>query len=338
MVIRITPMPYGDCFILQWDSVSGEKRTVIFDSGTQEAYRKHIRTFLAQLASDIDLWVISHAHSDHIGGVLKFADDKNGGILNLGCKRWMFNFTENSTSVIPCNEASIAESVRQGSKLTEYLRGLGVSSKDCAVTAGVTYSIDDVKFTILSPSPERLIKDISELGPASFAASYSTDYNKTLASFNDNLFVEDTNVVNASSIAVMVEFSDKKFLWLSDACPSDMFSSLKALGYSKLKPLICDYMTLPHHGSKGNTSNELLELVRCNKYIVTADGDNIYNLPNKETLVRTILYNRSHPESDMEFIFPSSSNTPHQIFAVDGESVYEDYGFCIKTGVTVLDI
>ena len=97
-------------------------------------------------------------------------------------------------------------------------------------------------------------------------------------------------------------------------------------------------MTLPHHGSKGNTSNELLELVRCDKYIVTADGDNIYNLPNKETLVRAIIYNRSHSESEIEFIFPSSSNTPHQIFAVDGESVYEDYRFCIKKGVTVLDI
>ena len=97
-------------------------------------------------------------------------------------------------------------------------------------------------------------------------------------------------------------------------------------------------MTLPHHGSKGNTSIELLELIRCERYIITSDGDNIYNLPNKETLVKTIKYNRSISESHIEFLFPSLSDTPCRIFAVDGESVYEKYAFSIKTGVTVLTL
>ena len=338
MIIRIIPMPYGDCIILQWDSVSGDKRTVMLDSGTQAAYCKYIRGLLSQLNYDIDLWVISHFHSDHIGGVLKYIDDLNGGIINTRCRRWMFNFIDIEGSSILCDQASIAESVKQGSKLSLFLNGLGFTSKDCAVASGMTYVLDDVKFTFLSPMHKHNLCDVIENDQASFAAASTTDYLQTIDSFNVDAFDEDVNAVNSGSISVLVEFAEKKLLWLSDSHPGDICSSLKELGYSKSNPLICDYMTLPHHGSKGNTSTELLELVRCERYIVTADGDNIYNLPNKETLVKTIKYNRSISESHIEFLFPSLSNTPCGIFAVDGKSVYEEYDFSIKTGVTVLTL
>lgn len=331
-------MPYGDCFILQWDSVCGVKRTVILDSGTQTAYCKHIRSLLSHITSDIDLWIISHSHNDHIGGVLKFADDLNGGILNLRCNRWLFNYIANSDIPISYNQASLAESVRQSSKLSDFLNNLGFSSKDCAAKAGMTFIIDDVKFTILSPINLQNISEEEKSSPTSFAAAYNTDYNKTIDSFNDNIFIEDTNAMNAGSIAVMVEYATKKFLWLSDACPTNLCYSLKALGYSKSNPLVCDYITLPHHGSKGNTSKELLELLQCTKYIVTADGNNIYNLPSKETLAKIITHNCSVSESEIEFLFPSSSETPYNIFSVDGISVYDKYRFRIKTGVSVLNL
>lgn len=34
----------------------------------------------------IGLWAVSHAHADHIGGVLKYIDGINGGVMPVNCK------------------------------------------------------------------------------------------------------------------------------------------------------------------------------------------------------------------------------------------------------------
>ena len=44
---------------------------------------------------------------------------------------------------------------------------------------------------------------------------------------------------------------------------------------------------ISHHGSRKNTSNELLELIKCRKFLISTDGKQHYH-PDKESLSRII--------------------------------------------------
>lgn len=76
-------------------------------------------------------------------------------------------------------------------------------------------------------------------------------------------------------------------LFLGDAHPSIIVSSLRELGYSGDNKLQIDLMKVSHHGSKANTSDELLDLIECKCFIISTDGSR-HGLPNKETIARIV--------------------------------------------------
>ena len=339
MRIRIIPMPYGECLILQWKDSQDVDRTIILDSGTVSSYRHHLRQFLAELDGDIDLWVISHIHDDHIGGVLKYIDDMQGGILDVKCRQWLFNHIckDSETFTTRFKDGSVAESVRQGNILSAYLNSIGVSDVECAAVRGKVINIDNAKLIVLNPSDVNL-RDEENI-PSSFAASSGgNDYGKAIDSFEVGSYKEDSNAINASSMALLIELSGKRLLWMADSVSSEVCAALEQLGYSKSNPLICDCMTLPHHGSKGNISKDLLEIIRCKRFIVTSDGENIHNLPNKEALSKVILCNKKHSDSPTEIIFPSDNNTLQNLFRIDGTEAYNIHNFRISLGVTSFNL
>lgn len=54
-----------------------------------------------------------------------------------------------------------------------------------------------------------------------------------------------------------------------------------------------DLMHIPHHGSYRNTSTSFLTNINCSKYVITGNGANRYQLPDKETIARLIAANPS---------------------------------------------
>ena len=81
------------------------------------------------------------------------------------------------------------------------------------------------------------------------------------------------------------------------------------MGYSKQNKLKVDIVKVSHHGSKDNTSNELLELIECNKFLISTDGKQ-HGHPDKEALAR-IICSQNNPC----FIF--YYNIAHKIFSED---------------------
>src|SRR5690606_32615884 len=100
-------------------------------------------------------------------------------------------------------------------------------------------------------------------------------------------FKEDTSVANGSSIAFIMEYEDKRFLFLADAHPSVVIEGLSNLGYNKCNPLNTELMKVSHHGSMYNTNIELLEIVKTNNYLISSNATK-HGLPNKRTLARII--------------------------------------------------
>jgi beta-lactamase superfamily II metal-dependent hydrolase len=155
-------------------------------------------------------------------------------------------------------------------------------------------------------------------------------------SFNLEKWIEDDSVENGSSISVLTEYQNTRILWLADAHPNTIVSALKNLGYSNNNPLVCDWVKVTHHGSSGNNSNELYEMIQCENYLISANGENIHCLPTKECIARILRNEKRLPNSQYKFHFTHDNQLLRSIFAVDGEDIYKELNFtiCFPKGIS----
>lgn len=153
------------------------------------------------------------------------------------------------------------------------------------------------------------------------------DYHIKLEEFNLDSWPEDLSVENGSSISLLIEVDSKKTLWLADAFPSVVSQSLRNLGYSQENPIICDWVKVSHHGSSGNNSNELYELIDCNNYVITANGENKYSLPTKECIARILRNSYRKPASHYNLYFTDDNWTLRSIFLNEDEKIKERLRF-----------
>jgi hypothetical protein len=66
-----------------------------------------------------------------------------------------------------------------------------------------------------------------------------------------------------------------------------------------MKPLEVDLVKVSHHGSKGNTSPELLSMISSKRFVISTNGA-IHSLPDKQCLARII---KAVPDAELYFNF-----------------------------------
>jgi len=180
-------------------------------------------------------------------------------------------------------------------------------------------NINDVNFKILSPNNNKLKELTKHWKRELYKRGFSSDVN--LTDFNEDAFeyilslekekrrlakknvssasivsiknllkeqfMEDDTATNGSAIAFIIEHHNFKLLFLADAHPSVIIQNLK-VHYSKEEyPIKFDLIKISHHGSKNNTSSELLKYIDSEKYVFSTNGF-IHNHPDKETIARII--------------------------------------------------
>ncbi len=106
-------------------------------------------------------------------------------------------------------------------------------------------------------------------------------------------FEEDSSKANGSSIAFILEYKNRRILLSGDAHSNLLVKSLRSLGASEDNPLKLDAFKLPHHGSKYNISKELLDIITCEHFLVSTNG-NYFNHPEKVAMARLIKYGTSN--------------------------------------------
>ncbi len=114
----------------------------------------------------------------------------------------------------------------------------------------------------------------------------STTLNSIEALASSN-FESDKSVTNQSSFSFIIENNNKKFLYLGDCHTENVLSWLNE---NKIEQIAVDAVKISHHGSKFNTSMDLLNRINCNKYLISTNGK-VHNHPDLETLARIIINN-----------------------------------------------
>lgn len=303
-------------------------KNILIDGGTSTTYTfkdkndgkikpgdlKTLIEFLKGKNEKLDLVILTHIDDDHIDGFLKWFSKDETAIHNIK-EIWfnsgriikkILNDTISEIEPLKFKEETTLTSVRQGVDFENYIRDKEIWSER-VIKRGDIINWNGISFQILSPDKEKLeklLKEWKKKVPESLLdTSRKDDYKKTLKKLmEEDIFEEDDDPYNGSSISFIITHEDKKYLFLADSHPSDIISELKNLGYnSKENKLQIELLKISHHGSQKNTSVELLELIETHRYIISTNGD-MHGHPDKATIARIV---ESNPNAKIYFNYPN---------------------------------
>lgn len=329
LTIKVLQALHGDALRVRFSGDDHKYHNILVDGGFTQTYRATLRQEVQQILSAderIDLFVITHTDQDHISGVLAFI--KEFGELNLVDKYWFNHSNLNVMLRYPGDKISIGN----GITLRDFLAESG-QLPDSEITVDMeNLPLSGAILTVLSPT-KKVLRDYKlfwrneerKRDPSlDRIASSKDDYNFTIEQLIQNTFQEDDKLENGVSITFLFQIGAKSVLFLADSHPSTIVQSLKQLGYSAKSKLKVDYAKLSHHGSKSNTNEELLALLDCNSFIISANGKNRYHFPHKEMFARIL----SHPHRDLskhiQFVFNYDNEVIRNIFT---ESEFAKFNF-----------
>lgn len=340
----------GDAARIQYLGNDGKLHNIFIDSGYRRTFKNIISSHIKEIQAseeDIDLWVISHIHDDHIGGIEEYLNQIEIGQSIDSVKAWFYNSPRKSKgeSKKSSDIVSSAKSIRQGDFLSQYLEVKNKLVEKDLVFGADPLDLFGMKLIILSPSSNKLKSlrqkyesdleiplEKQEGGGAisETKAVVQDDYHIKLKDFDLSDWKEDNSIENGSSISILTEYNETKILWLADSHPSDIVDSLKSLGYSESNKLNCEWVKVSHHGSRGNNSDELYNIIECNNYVFSADGKNKHKLPTKESISRILRNKNRNITSQYNFYFTYDNKILRSIFFDEHDDVFKELNFNVS--------
>jgi beta-lactamase superfamily II metal-dependent hydrolase len=361
--IEMLPAAHGDCLLLTYGE-PGDLHHVLIDGGPYYRYqnKKIVKqtTLLKRLQQLVDAGgslealVITHIDADHIEGIVKLLGQKLAGleIQHVWFNNWD-HLLEKPTVLNPLEGEMLSALIKTEQIRTKRLSWNGAfGGKAVAVQpgGGLPEKILEggLRLTLLSPTHAKLaelanvwekelrkegldpdcpdealerLKKNKRLKPAVLAEAELPDV-ETLA---EEPFECDTSEPNGSSIAFIAEYGGKRCLFAGDAHPTVLESSIRRLPAAQRKPrLKLDAFKVPHHASKANVSSDLLELLNCQHYLISTNGD-YFAHPDREAIARIIVHGGDQPVLHFNYCSPENG-----IWA--NESLKDTFGYQTKYG------
>ncbi len=317
--ITFLPVNNGDSIVISIDGFN-----ILIDGGFMNSYHKIIKKYLTNNdIENIDLTVLTHSDSDHIGGIISLFRNDNFSVNEIWFNSYdklsqLFNNEQKDTSKdLPVNSENNEISYSKAKTLSELLdeKELEYKSIYTEKFENSKIIIRELEFIFLSPTKNELFNLYKK-----WSIEYNKETNKECsATVSDIKSIEkyaneiikcakDNSLHNASSIAFVLKYKENKFLFLGDADIDVIVKNLKSLDFNSTnKKLKVDFLKLSHHGSKGNISQEFLDIIETDKYIISTNGKS-HNHPDIETLC-LIIVDAKIKDKKIELIFNYPSHT-----------------------------
>ena len=334
MRLEMLPALHGDCLLIEYGDGARTRRLLI-DGGPIGAYGVLKDRLDGLPAGDrrFELMVLSHVDTDHIDGLVRlFANSKPWPFV---VKDVWFNgwrHLEQAHGLL-------------GGKQVEYFSALLAQRLDDGCWNGafggkVVVVHDDealpvqtlaggMKLTLLSPTVSKLAKmrdawrkDIGDaIEPGDLDAAWQLlakqkrylpgqgllGSTPQLDALLEKQSRPDNTAANGSSIALLAEYGGKSCLLLADAHPDVVCASLKRLLEARgLERLPVDAVKVSHHGSKGNTTDELMSLIESPRFLFSTNGAQ-FGHPDQEA-VRRVIGRTAHTKATLYFNYTTDRN------------------------------
>ena len=312
--VFVLPAGAGDCILIRFGSENSKRNNILVDGGVncnKESIKKLINLINSK-GEKLDI-IITHVDSDHISGILGGFNLCNEDVLN-NCIRYIYlntinginRHSNNNVQDDPLNEIKLNISNSGGYSISEAvslleiigLKGLSDRLVDYVI-AGQVIELDSATLRIISPSINELNrlatrweqeKPNVNIEIAGYSPYYPSEIDSDLSVLMEEpLPSPDTSIYNKSSIAFVFEYDDIKLLMLGDASSDTCLRSIKEI--SLLKPFRADAVKLSHHGSSKNISDDFLDYVVTDTFVLSTNGRLITGraeMPGKHTISRLI--------------------------------------------------
>lgn len=330
--IEMLPARHGDAILLTWGSRDNRHRMLV-DGGPARAYDQ-VGARLAEVAAagPLDVLVLTHIDADHIEGTILLTNDAG---VAIGINEIWFNGPAQLSDELSAAQGEMFAALIGAREipLNETFGGGAIRIRDneqlpsCCLDGGLRLTVlgPDTRSLIrlrdawnptledemlLFESPElaldalrrrrTLIPDDPYLAaPEEPDAAWVAD----LASIPTD---PDTSLTNASSIVLLAEYAGTSVLLTGDATPAVLTAGVKRLlAERKLDRLELTAFKVPHHGSVGNVTRELLALTPATHYLVSSNGSR-FGHPDRGGMARLLEYGRPGAELAFNYRTPQT--------------------------------
>jgi beta-lactamase superfamily II metal-dependent hydrolase len=297
----------GDSLLLSYIGNDNKEHNILIDGGMPNTFKKIIRVIDDEDNNEneiktIDYVFLTHIDRDHIGGILKLLDSSYASKI----KKVFFN----SGHMIYQQESSFISESDGIDLIKQINKSDGLKANREEITISTECDFFGLEMTFLSPTYEALnnfnkltsLPEVEEESFISESEEIREDINLSLLAqkkFYEKKLERDPS--NGVSLAMFIKYQDISILLLGDAKDSVLIPVLEYKGYTNNNKLQVDYMKLSHHGSKYHTTNDFLELIDCQHFIISANGTNKH--PNIETLARILCHEERDKSKTIYFYF-----------------------------------
>jgi len=307
--IHFLSVKYGDSFVIECQR--GDNKGVVVVDGGPTGCGFILQNKLKEIGVP-DLMILTHYDDDHIGGILQLVSTCLDDDTIPAKEIWA-----NCAGYVEVAEDKTT-SAKQGATLSDRLNDLHIRHgiiwrKDIA--EGYKYEYPYAIIEVLSPTDEvkgLAIKEQEEAGANLLKATKkNTDYLNTpleqlaeLQPKEPNLEKEN-ELANAASMAFVISCDGLRLLMLGDSYPQNVEAYLRnKMGYSEANPLAVDYVKVSHHGSRNNISNSLLDIIKCNNYLISTNGGkNHTNHPDRTAIAHILCHPCRNLEEKVHLFF-----------------------------------
>lgn len=306
LVITSFEAKYGDAFLIE-DTYSGIQFLV--DCGFKLTYNNHIRKKI----KSANFIILTHSDEDHINGAFPLINDIP--------KRFSLNKVfVNSPESIPIPRIRGAISIKQAKDLITLLQEKKVPFEGLIQGQYIEIS-KDLSLQIISPTQTELdcyYEKYNNLTGNELLSSKGIDISlnldtKTIVELTklpDSFPKKIDDAANASSIAFILNFKNKKVLFLADSHPEVISDYLLKQGFNSKQKAIFDFIKLSHHGSAKSISKKLLGIISCNNFIVSTNGGKARSKhPSVETIAKLASLVDRNDNDEINFYFNHSIST-----------------------------
>lgn len=256
--LNILPMKSGDCIHLRFGGKS-KWYNIVIDSGPAGCTGK-FRSLLKQIEKSkevIDLMCFTHIDDDHIKGAERVFSSGNFNPKII--KEIWINLPLEKNIVEEKNGSYTPLTVKNACKLWYEIKKHNLQCKT-HIIQGDKIKIGNAEIQVLLPTEKRL------LALKEYWDEEIEKWNKNNKYLLLEGFKEDDSPTNGSSITLLILINDKKFLFAGDAFPKDLETVCKENIDNELF-----LVKLPHHGSKRNITQEMLETMKCRNFFISTN-------------------------------------------------------------------
>ncbi len=283
----------GDFFWLAYGE-ENDLHHILIDSGEKSTSAQYRGTLSAIKNRNqlVDAVIFTHIDNDHIMGALRALADMSEEELpviravyfntgNAICNMQEITKKDKPEEMPLVESGSGQYSVKGALSLCQLLDAKGLRNvlKEYTIQGDRIYLSGGAELDIISPGRKELEKYILEWDKEAKQSEKSggqcrtdgpaTECRKNIEDCLDSVYVEDSSPTNGSSLAFIFQYESVRIAFLGDAYPSVCADGIKKFFKEGVE---VDMIKLAHHGSGANISDELLELIRSERYLLSTTG------------------------------------------------------------------